>query len=382
MDERDFAAMSNKRLNKILKEVLANERALSREDIIFLLSLSEKEDLEDLYEAAYAVKTRYVGKKVYFRGIIEFSNVCRKNCYYCGIRKDNRNLTRYSMSVDEMLESARWAYEAGYGSVVLQSGERENRTFTKFIETAVKGIKRVSSGKLGITLSLGEQNEDTYKRWFDAGAHRYLLRIETSSEPLYSSLHPADHSFPERLKCLETLNALGYQTGTGVMIGLPGQTVENLADDILFFKRMDVAMIGMGPYLPHQDTPLYSGYTDTFPFDGTKDDLLTLSLKMIATTRLYLKDVNIASTTALQAIAPTGREMGLLAGANIIMPNITEVQYRSLYQLYDNKPCINENSDTCVSCLSNRINSIGETIGYNEWGDSPHIRREHFNANS
>jgi biotin synthase len=164
------------------------------------------------------------------------------------------------------------------------------------------------------------------------------------------------------------------------MIGFPGQTTENLADDILFFEKMDVPMIGMGPYLPHQDTPLYAEYSDKLPFDRTQDDLLALSLKMIAATRLYLKDVNIASTTALQAIAPTGREMGLLAGANIIMPNITDVQYRSLYQLYDNKPCINENSDTCVSCLSGRINSIGETMGYNEWGDSPHVRREYFNT--
>jgi biotin synthase len=372
--------MRHNRQVTMLKEVLTNKKTLSREDIIFLLNLSEKGDLETLYEAAYAIKTRYVGKKVYFRGIIEFSNVCRKNCYYCGIRKDNKNLTRYSMGLDEIVESARWAYEAGYGSVVLQSGERKNKTFARFIEKAVKGIKKVSSGKLGITLSLGEQDEDTYKRWFDTGAHRYLLRIETSSEPLYRSLHPADHSFSERLKCLETLNALGYQTGTGVMIGLPGQTIENLADDILFFEKMDVAMIGMGPYLPHQDTPLYPEYSDKLPFDRTQDDLLALSLKMIAVTRLYLKDVNIASTTALQAIAPTGREMGLLAGANIIMPNITDVQYRSLYQLYDNKPCINENSDTCVICLSGRINSIGETIGYNEWGDSPHVREKHINT--
>jgi biotin synthase len=370
--------MRHNRQVMMLKEALANEKKLSRKDIIFLLSLSEKEDLETLYEAAYAIKARHVGKKVYFRGIIEFSNVCRKNCYYCGIRKDNRNLTRYSMSVDEIVESARWAHEAGYGSVVLQSGERKNKTFARFIEKAVNRIKQVSSGKLGITLSLGEQDEDTYQRWFHAGAHRYLLRIETSSEPLYCRLHPADHSFPERLKCLEILKALGYQTGTGVMIGLPGQTVEDLADDILFFEKMDVAMIGMGPYLPHQDTPLYSEYSDRLPFDRTEDDLLALSLKMISVTRLYLKDVNIASTTALQAIAPSGREMGLLAGANIIMPNITDVQYRSLYQLYDNKPCINENSDTCVSCLSNRITSIGETIGYNDWGDSPHVRKKHI----
>jgi len=349
------------------------QKRLTREDILFLLNLTGKKELEDLYEAAYAVKTRYVGKKVYFRGIIEFSNVCRKNCFYCGIRKDNQNLVRYSMGLDEIVESARWAWEAGYGSVVLQSGERKNRTFTAFIEKVVKRIKQVSSGELGITLSVGEQDEDTYRRWFDAGAHRYLIRIETSNEALYRRLHPADHSFSERLKSLEALKAVGYQTGTGVMIGLPGQTMEDLADDILFFEKMDVAMIGMGPYLPHGDTPLYG---EGSSLAITTEDLLDLSLKMIATTRIYLKDVNIASTTALQALVPTGREMGLLAGANIIMPNITDVQYRSLYQLYDNKPCINENSETCVSCLGTRINSIGETIGYREWGDSPHFKNK------
>jgi len=179
------------------------------------LDLTDKADVEKLFEAAYAVKARHVGKKVYFRGIIEFSNVCRKNCFYCGIRKDNQNLTRYSMGLNEIVESARWAYDAGYGSVILQSGERRGRAFTEFIEDAIKGIKEATSGGLGITLSVGEQDEQTYERWFGAGAHRYLLRIETSNEDLYRRLHPADHSFFKRLKCLETLSAIGYQTGTG-----------------------------------------------------------------------------------------------------------------------------------------------------------------------
>ncbi len=348
-----------------------SEKKLSGKDLLFLLNLTGKEEIEQLYKIAYTVKTRYVGKKVYFRGIIEFSNICRKNCYYCGIRRSNRKLTRYSMTSEEIVASAKWAYENGYGSVVLQSGERRNARFVRFIEDVIKEMKKISSDQLGITLSLGEQRPDTYKRWHDAGAHRYLMRIETSNESLYRKLHPVDHSFTERLKCLETLSAIGYQTGTGIMVGLPGQTMEDLADDILFFEKIDVAMIGMGPYLPHYDTPLYR---EGLSYGLSKEDLLDLSLKMIAVTRIYLKDVNIASTTALQAMAPTGREMGLMAGANIIMPNVTDVQYRSLYQLYDDKPCINENSDACLNCLGNRIHSIGETIGYNEWGDSPHFR--------
>jgi biotin synthase len=348
-----------------------SEKKLCKEDLLFLLGLNEKEEMKRLYETAYVVKTRFVGKKVYFRGIIEFSNICRKNCYYCGIRRGNRKLTRYSMTFDEIIESARWAYENGYGSVVLQSGERRDARFVRFIEDVIKEIKKISSDQLGITLSLGEQRADTYRRWWDAGAHRYLMRIETSNELLYRRLHPVDHSFDERLKSLAMLNTIGYQTGTGVMIGLPGQTMQDLADDILLFEKIDVAMIGMGPYLPHYDTPLYR---EGLSCGLSKEDLLNLTLKMIATTRIYLKDVNIASTTALQAMAPTGREMGLMAGANIIMPNVTDVQYRSLYQLYDDKPCINENSDACLNCLGNRIHSIGETIGYNEWGDSPHFR--------
>lgn len=346
---------------------------LARNDLIGLLGLQDREAMEELFQRAYEVKLQQVGKKVYFRGIIEFSNICGKDCFYCGIRKSNRNVVRYRMSEKEILEGARFACESNYGSIVLQSGERKDSRFTAFVEKTVKAIKEMSGGKLGITLSLGEQDEETYRRWFQAGAHRYLLRIETSHEALYRRLHPKDHSFRKRLNCLNLLKMMGYQVGTGVMIGLPGQTVENLADDILFFEKMDVAMIGMGPYLIHKDTPLSSEVTD---FETIKDRQLDLALKMIAVTRLYLKDVNIASTTALQALTPTGREMGLRAGANIIMPNITITKYRSSYQLYDNKPCLDENATFCRACLEQRIESIGETIGYNEWGDSPHFKKK------
>ncbi len=342
-------------------------------DIIKLLSLKEKSDLEALYAAAYAEKIKHSGKKVFFRGLIEFSNICAKDCFYCGIRKSNKNTGRYFLKMEEIIDVANFAYEQQYGSVVLQSGEREDDEFVKFVEKVLREIKKIGNGALGITLSVGEQTEDVYKKWFDAGAHRYLLRVETSNRELYRKLHPADHSFDRRVECLNILRKLGYQVGTGVMIGLPGQTIEDLANDILFFKETGVHMIGMGPFIPHHQTPL----ADSIPeFDKVKDYQLELGLKMIAVTRLVLKNVNIASTTALQALSETGRELGLKAGANIIMPNITETKYREGYQIYDNKPSLNENAETTMKSLEMKIHSIGEEIGYNQWGDSPKFKEE------
>lgn len=356
-----------------LDTFLETDPPLSRDDLVYLLGLTGQEEMDRLFEAAYRVKLRHVGSKVFFRGIIEFSNICAKDCFYCGIRRSNKKVERYQMTEEEILEGARFALESDYGSVVLQSGERKDAAFTAFVERVVRGINEMSGNRLGITLSLGEQSEETYRRWFEAGAHRYLLRIETSNEELYGRLHPKDHSFRARLACLETLARLGYQVGTGVMIGLPHQTIEHLAEDILFFERMDVAMIGMGPYLVHRDTPLSAEVTD---FEAIRQRQLDLALKMIAATRLYLKDVNIASTTALQALTPTGRELGLKAGANIIMPNITITRYRPSYQLYDDKPCLDENASFCRACLEQRIESVGETVGYGEWGDSPHFTKK------
>jgi biotin synthase len=333
--------------------------------------LNEKDSvkLEELFREARACAIRYVGPKVYFRGLIEFSNYCVKDCYYCGIRKSNPKVLRFSMNEDEILECAKAAQEMNYGSIVLQSGERQDEGYSRFIEDVLCKIKRATSGKLGITLSLGEQTADTYERWLKAGAHRYLLRIETSSPVLYRRLHPEDHSFEVRLECLRTLRRLGYQVGTGVMIGLPFQTYENLIDDILFFKKEDVDMIGMGPYVPHEDTPLVSESHDSA-------ENFRLGLVMVALTRLFLKDVNIAAATALQTLDPFGREKGVQAGANIIMPNITPTDYRKLYQLYDNKPCLDENARQCKSCLERRVQAAGAEIGYGEWGDSKHFSKK------
>ena len=361
-------------MNKIFEKI-NDQVELTKADIVCLLNIKKKDDIDLLLKKAYQIKLAEVGQNVYYRGIIEFSNICDKDCYYCGIRKSNSETERFMLTEENILKSANFAYENRYGSIVLQSGERSNPSFVDFVENILKKIKKLSQGKLGITLSVGEQSEETYKRWFKAGAHRYLLRIETSNKELYKKLHPESHDFDNRVNCLKLLREVGYQVGTGVMIKLPYQTVEHLADDIIFLKTMDIDMIGMGPYLPHKSSPL----TKQFPHSPDMGELLDLSLKMIAVCRIYLRNVNIAATTALQAIHPKGREQGLLAGANIIMPNLTDTEFRAPYQLYDNKPCIDENSTMCSACLSNRIKGIGENIGLDEWGDSPHFFKRQLN---
>lgn len=352
---------------------IENNLELSREDLYSLLTIKDEEGIHRLIATAYEIKLKNVGKKVFFRGLVEMSNICIKDCFYCGIRKSNKSVERYLMKEEEILAGAKFAIENNYGSIVLQSGERTDEIFVNFVKDIITKIKNLSDGKLGITLSLGEQSLETYQRWFKAGAHRYLLRIETSSENLYNKLHPEDHNFVKRKNCLSLLKESGFQVGTGVMIKLPFQTYNDLVNDILFFKEMDVDMIGMGPYIKSIGTPLAELADENYPI---QEDVYQLAIKMIAVTRIYLRDVNIAATTALQALKTFGREMGLKAGANIIMPNVTDTLYRPSYQLYDNKPCIDENSDDCVNCLESRILNIDEEIGYGEWGDSIHFRNK------
>ncbi len=321
-----------------------------------------------LFKKSGEVKDLYVGNKVYFRGLIEFSNVCDKNCYYCGIRRSNLSVRRYNLTDSEILDAARFADENKFGSVVLQSGENSSIAFADRITNLVRQIKQLSNGKLGITLSVGEQSESVYRRWFEAGAHRYLLRIETANQSLYQKIHPNDslHDFHHRLDCLHSLKYLGYQTGTGVMIGLPFQTTGDLANDLLFFLHFGIDMVGMGPYIEHSQTPLYAFRNELLPIQERFD----LSLKMIAVLRILMKDINIAAATALQAIDPLGREKGVKVGANIIMPNITPGLYRNDYSLYENKPCIDEEPAQCKGCLDARIALADGEIGYGEWGDS------------
>ena len=352
-------------LEKIQKKAESGT-GISKEEILYILRCTDETALKEIFEKAYAVKVREVGKKVHLRGLVEISNICTKNCFYCGIRKGNSEVRRYALSQNEILDCARLTQKFEYGSIVLQGGERSDEPFTGFITDTLRKIKALPGPELGITLSLGEQTLETYKQWFDAGAHRYLLRIETSSPELYREIHPADHSLEERKRCLDRLREAGYQVGTGVMSGIPGQTLESLADDIEFFRKQNVDMIGMGPYITHHATPLGLKYHD-YPSN------LTLGLKMIAAVRLALRNVNIASTTALQTLAPDGREQGLLAGANVIMPNVGDLIHRKDYLLYENKPGTDENAADTRQNLEQAISAIGEEIEYGTWGDSPHF---------
>ncbi len=352
-----------------IEEILSQDGPLSKEDIVLLLKSSGTERTM-LFHKAAAIKEKHIGNIVYLRGLIEFSNICRKNCLYCGIRKGNKKINRYNISDAEIIESARFALNECYGSIVLQSGEMESDGFTERMENLLFEINRMSAGKLRVTLSCGEQSEQTYQRWFNAGAHRYLLRIETSNRELYSRIHPndANHNWDRRLECLKTLKKIGYQTGTGVMVGLPFQTMDDLAADLLFMQELDIDMCGLGPYIEHEETPLYKFRNDLLPLLERFD----LSLKMIAILRILMKDINIAAATALQAIDKIGREKAIKVGANILMPNITPGIYRDDYALYQNKPCTNENAEDCRNCIEARVKIAGSEIRFGEFGDSAH----------
>lgn len=340
-----------------------------KEHLIQLLKC-EGDDKKALFTLAAHVKKQWVDDKVYFRGLIEFSNVCDKDCLYCGIRKENTAVVRYNLSDEQIVEAAMYAWENKYASIVLQSGELENSAFSNRIEHLLKTIHQKTNNQLHVTLSCGEQSKETYQRWFDSGAHRYLLRIESSNKALYGKIHPnnALHSYDRRIQALQNLQSIGYQTGTGVMIGLPFQTFEDLADDLLFMQNFNVDMVGMGPYIEQKDTPLYQHRNTLMPLV----ERFQLSLKMIAILRIMMKDINIAAATALQAIDKIGREKAIKVGANVIMPNITPGMYRDSYKLYDNKPCTDENAEDCTSCLQVRIALAENEIALGEWGDSKH----------
>lgn len=345
-----------------------------KEGIVSWLKETDSHKTDALFREAYKTKVETIGEKVYLRGLVEISNVCRKNCLYCGIRRDNAGTGRYELTTEQVLEAARFAHRAGYGSLVIQGGERNDKEFTHKITELLKSIKKMSGsgggGTLGITLSLGEQSPEVFREWFEAGAHRYLLRIESSSRNLYNKIHPDDqtHSFDVRMQSLYSLKEIGYQVGTGVMIGLPFQDEGHLADDLLFFKKFDIDMCGMGPYLEHSETPLYQYRHLLMPVG----ERLTLSLKMVALLRLLMPDINIAATTALQVLDPDGREKAIMAGANIIMPNMTISQVRSEYQIYDHKPGIEDDAAISKSKLEENLSKMKIPIGWSEWGDSKH----------
>ncbi|NGX55941.1 MAG: [FeFe] hydrogenase maturase subunit HydE [Candidatus Anoxychlamydiales bacterium] len=337
---------------------MEKEIFLSRDDLIYFL---QQKDSKDLFFKANEYTKKLKKDFVHFRGIIEFSNICQKNCLYCALRKDQK-INRYTMTKEEILSCAMFAWKKGYGSIVLQSAELTIPSRISFLMDLIKEIKEKTN--LGITLSLGELDEDVLLDFFKRGAHRYLLRIESSNKKIYEKIHPKDHKFENRLNCLLNLKKIGYQVGTGVMIGLPFQTIQDLADDLIFFKKMDIDMLGMGPYVENKNTPLKEKAILKNPFD--------LSIKMIALARLFLKDINIAATTALQVFKLNGREIALKAGANILMPIITPTDKRKDYLIYPDKPCVNESKEECQICLEKRMKSINKKIAYDEYGDSAH----------
>ncbi len=358
--------------------------SLSRAEIIELLSLTDPADLERLQRWAYETMKRTVGEKVYYRGLLEYSNRCARDCLYCGIRRSNSAVRRYRLSIEEIEQVAAWVADNGYGSLTLQGGETRDRESIDFAIRMLQAVK--SAGKhprlpdgLGITLCIGEQKPEDYRRLFLAGAHRYLLRIETSNPTLYARIHPPADDWKDRVRCLETLQAIGYQVGSGVMIGIPGQSIADLADDVLFLKERGIDMIGMGPYLPHHASAMHG-----FPELWDDKIRLAMTLKMTAVMRLAIPSANIAATTALQAIHPMGREMGLKSGANVLMPLVTPAATRRDYQLYDGKPCLDDRTEDCRDCLLSRVASTSREVARDEWGDPLHFfeRRKNEKASA
>lgn len=341
---------------------------IERPEILAWLRETDPSRLSRLYRRADVVRREHVGDEVHLRGLVEISNHCARRCAYCGIAATNDGIERYRMTEEEVLACARQAVELGYGTVVLQAGEDYGLT-REGVSSTVRAIKRETG--LAVTLSLGERPDDDLVAWREAGADRYLLRFETSDPALYGAIHPAIPGRPDRFAILGRLAVLGYEVGSGVLVGIPGQTWESLANDLLVFRQLDLEMIGVGPYIPHPATPLGSG---RFPAAPEREQVLAdeeTTTKVVALTRLVRPDANIPSTTALATLDPSwGRERGLLRGANVVMPNLTPPAYRALYEIYPGKACVSETADACGSCLPNRIRMIGRVPGKGPGGRS------------
>lgn len=335
---------------KDLIDKLNNEHNLSREDFIYLIDNQSEEARKYAAELAKKTTLSVYGDKVYVRGLIEFTNYCKNNCYYCGIRAGNTGVSRYRLTADEICECADEGYELGFRTFVLQGGEDLYYT-DDIICHIISEIKRRHQD-CAITLSIGEKSKDSYKAYRDAGADRYLLRHETATVEHYNRLHPDNMSAEHRYKCLRDLKELGYQAGAGFMVGSPYQTSENLAEDLIFLKKLNPAMVGIGPFIPAAGTP----------FANEKPGTLEQTLYLLSLIRLLLPEVLLPATTALGTIHPLGRELGLEAGANVLMPNLSPKAVRDKYKLYDNKICTGEEAAECVNCLENRVKSVGRRI--------------------
>jgi len=334
-----------------------------REDILRWLCEKNNAPLKELWAAADRVRRENVGDEVHLRGLIEISNHCCRQCGYCGIRAGNHSLERYRMTANEILKCAHQAVRYKYGTVVMQAGE-DYGIETEWLAGIVRQIKRETP--LAVTLSLGERSDKDLEIWKEAGADRYLLRFETSDQELYELIHPKfAGGFTNRLAVLDVLRKLGYEVGSGVMVGIPGQTYDTLAGDIETFRALDLDMIGVGPYISHPATPLGSGeWIRRVPPADQVPNTELMTYKTVALARLVCPQANIPSTTALATVnKANGRELGLTRGANVVMPNLTPVKYRALYEIYPAKACIDETSGQCRACLSARIRSIGRTVG-------------------
>ncbi len=357
-------------------ETPQNWENLSHGEILHLLRSLDVNELEMLWKKADEVRETNVGNEVHLRGLIEVSNICIGQCTYCGIRVRNANVQRYRMTLEEILESVFLAEKLGYGSVVLQAGEAPAAMPTEWITEVIREIRKVS--EIAITLSLGERPDNqyqAYREWFSAGANRYLLRFETSNPELFQRLHPGHSGLKVRLEALRVLREIGYEIGSGVMVGVPGQTWDDLANDIEMFRTLNLDMIGVGPYLPHPETPLGQEYYQlqqlrvmepVFELQNanfvTNDELMTL--KTVALTRLVCPRSNIPATTALACIDRSmGHRNGLTRGANVIMPNVTPAKYRQLYEIYPSKANTAEEAEKYDRELKERILGIGREIG-------------------
>lgn len=329
-----------------LIEKAREEHSLDRDELIELLRDSEND--EELFAAADEVRRQYVGDGVHLRGLIEFSNFCRNNCCYCGLRRDNKNVERYRIDEDTIFGLAEHAARnMGLKTIVLQSGE--DMFFTT--ERLCRVIRRIKTLGVALTLSIGEKSLDEYKAYRKAGADRFLLRIETTDKRLYLENDPG-MSWENRVECIKNLGRAGLEIGTGVLVGLPGQTIESHADDILFFKQVNADMIGIGPFIPHPDTPLKNAAGGT----------LETALKVTALTRLLLPDINIPATTAMETLAANGQAKALKAGANVIMPNVTLTRYRRHYELYPGKSTAGYTPDESLQAVRDKIASLGRFV--------------------
>ena len=336
--------------NTELIDILEKERHLDKEQWVQLFDTFTDEDRAYAAQKAAKAATAQFGKNIYIRGIVEFSNICRNDCLYCGIRKSNTNCDRYRLTKEQILDCCDAGYEYGFRTFVLQSGEDAGYS-TDALCDIVSCIKKAHPD-CAVTLSIGELSFDDYKRLYDAGADRYLLRHETANEEHYKKLHPSNMSWSNRMNCLRQLKEIGYQTGCGMMIGAPYQTSADLAEDMLFLESFRPEMIGMGPFLPHKDTPFANEPAGSYE----------LTLFLISLCRLMIPDCLIPATTALGTIRPDGREKGVLSGANVIMPNLSPIDVRKKYLLYDGKICTGDESAQCRACLERRMESIGYKV--------------------